>query len=174
MILYVEIQSFKCPMWDVLKSKLPLTCGKTSQIRELIILCDVEEKTCSDTILKMKHPTQNQLAMGGEAQDLICGDVRFQMPNVRLFDSPHKQISQKEEEEAKPIYIAYVCVPWYSFTLHMKSVLIALKEHIGEVLINQACKLRLSVSFISHHNWLESAVAQSFTALLLNTMADYN
>ena len=45
----------------------PLTCGKTNQTRGLIILGDMEEITCSDTILKMKHPTQNQLAMGGEA-----------------------------------------------------------------------------------------------------------
>lgn len=31
----------------------------------------------SRLILRMKHPTQNQLAMGGEAQDLICSDEGF-------------------------------------------------------------------------------------------------
>ena len=31
----------------------------------------------SRLILRMKHPTQNLLAMGGEAQDLICSDEGF-------------------------------------------------------------------------------------------------
>jgi hypothetical protein len=37
------------------------------QTRGLIIPDDVKEITCSNTILKIEHPTQNQLAMGGEA-----------------------------------------------------------------------------------------------------------
>jgi hypothetical protein len=67
-------------------------CGWTSQTSGLIILDDVEEITCPDIILNLEHPTQNQLAMGGEARDVICRDAKPQTV-VGRFDSQHLLIN---------------------------------------------------------------------------------
>ena len=53
---------------------------------------DVEEITYSDIILNLEHPTQNQLAMGGKARDLICRDAKPQIV-VGRFDSQHLLIN---------------------------------------------------------------------------------
>jgi hypothetical protein len=55
-------------------------------------LGDVEEITYSDIILNLEHPTQNQLAMGGKARDLICRDAKPQTV-VGRFDSQHLLIN---------------------------------------------------------------------------------
>jgi hypothetical protein len=76
-ILCVGMQGFKCPIWDFFILNTPPHMWRDQPNTWIVILGDMEEITCFDIILKIEHPIQNQFALGGETQDLMCREARF-------------------------------------------------------------------------------------------------